>query len=200
MMTGTGGAFSPGSGGPPPASFTVTRLVVSAAEKRRVYRLTLVAVGCVFVLGIAGILAFQREVGVLGHAGPRLLMWTALPGLVAIVLAVPGVRRFNARRLRRRGHPATVTLSPAGLLIESAESSLRLAWPRIVYIQPQGPAGCTVPALDPEQRQVLFFDVPAARLAEAVGFHSGGRAAPRVVQVGQASTGLRNLASTYRRI
>lgn len=196
-----GGAFLPGAGGPPPATFPVTRLVVSAAEKSRVYRLTLIAIGCVFVVGIGGILVFQQELGVLGgHAGPRMLLWTALPGLVVMILLVSGVRRFNARRLRRRGHPASVTLSPAGLLVESAESALRLPWPRVVHIQPQGSGACTVPALDPEERQVLFFDVPAARLAEAVGFHSGGRATPRVVQVGQASTGLRNLAGTYRRI
>lgn len=195
-----GGTFWPAAGGPPPAVFSVTQLVVSDAEKRRVYVSTLVAVALVFVLGIAGILALQEELGVVGHAGPRLLMWTALPGIVAIVLLVSGVRRFNARRLRRRGGAARLTLSPAGLRVESVEFPMALPWPPVVYIQPQGAGACTVPALDPERRQVLFCDVPAARLAEAVGFHSGGRTTPRVVQVGQASTGLRNLANAYRRI
>lgn len=164
------------------------------------YAFTLAMVGLIFVLGLVGIMIYQQKLGVLGHTGPRLLMWTALPGLVVIVLLVSGVRRFNALRLRRRGAPATLTLSPAGLRIESAEFPTVLPWPPVVYIQPQGARTCTVPALDPEKRQVLFADVPADRLAEAVGVHSGRRATPRVVRTGQTSTGLRNLADTYKRI
>lgn len=196
----TGGAFWSQPSGPPPATFPVTQLVVSAAEKRRVYAFTSIAVVLIFVLGLVGILTYQQQLGILGHTGPRAVAWTALPGIVLVVLLVSGVRRFNALRLRRRGHPASLTLSPAGLLIESAVYPLTLPWPEVVYIQPQGAGQCTVPALDPDQRQVLFFDVPAAQVAEAIGFHSGGRTTPRVVQVGQTSTGLRNLANTYKRI
>jgi hypothetical protein len=196
----TGGTFWSGPSGPPPATFPVTQLVVSAAEKRRVYGFTLIAVVVVFVLGLVGTLTYQEKLGIIGHTSPRLLAWTALPGIVVIVLLVSGVRRFNALRLRRRGNPASLTLSPAGLLIESAVFPLTLPWPEIIYIQPQGADKCTVPALDPDKRQVLFFDVPAAQLAAAIGFHSGGRTTPRVVQVGQTSTGLRNLANTYKRI
>ncbi|MFB9833391.1 hypothetical protein [Actinoallomurus acaciae] len=196
----TGGTFWPGSSGPPPATFPVTQLVVSAAEKRRVYVFTLIAVVVVFVLGLVGILTYQEKLGIIGHTSMKLLAWTALPGIVVIVLLVSGIRRFNALRLRRRGNPATLTLSPAGLLIESAVYPLNLPWPQIVYIQPQGSGRCTVPALDPDKRQVLFLDVPADQMAKAVGFHSGGRTTPRVVQVGQTSTGLQNLANAYKRL
>lgn len=194
------GTFQYGQGGPPPAAFAVTQLVVSSSTKTRIFIFTFVAVVFVFLLGVAGILAVQQKLGLLGHASPRLLLLAALPGMLIVVFLISGVRRYNARRLRRQGKPAQMVLSPQGVRVESAEFPLALPWPQIVYIQPQGASTCTVPALDPERRQVLFVDVPAARLAEAIAYHSGGRTAPHVVQVGQAGNSLRNVAAGYAQV
>lgn len=184
--------------GPPPAAFPVTQLVMNPVQKARLVVFTRIAVVIAFALSTASILTIQWKLGLLGHASPRLLALAALPGVVVVALLTAGIRRYNARSLRRRGESAQLFLSPEGVRVQSATFPLALPWPQVAYIQPQGASKCTVPALDPEGRQVLFVDMPAARLAEAMAVHSGGRTTPKVVQLGQAATSLRNIRDGYR--
>jgi hypothetical protein len=104
--------------------------------------------------------------------------------------------KLCARRLRNRGIPARLDLSAEDMTVQSAAGALTLPWARtpVLYLQPQGAASCSMPAFDPDKRQVLFVDLPAERLRDVIMSHSGGRTVPRVVQAGQAAYGLRNLA------